>query len=252
MASKRMFSNAVIDLDSFFELSAPAQLLYFHLGMKADDEGFVSPVKVLRILNIESAALHELIDSGFLIGFETSNVVAITHWRQNNEIKNDRSKPTTFQTERKQLVITENKTYSKLEPNYLQSVSKTLPQNRLAKNSPDQTMVAQGSPGERSPEGRTSYPPMIETEGQRRKYDRLEKLIRDSGYEFTKMARIFVGTYACDQTITEDVVSDCIQKCIQEGKRETSDILHLLNAKHADMKQDVFFADMGGRRQNEQ
>ena len=248
MASKRMFANSVIDLDSFFELSGQAQLLYFHLGMKADDEGFVSPVKVLRILNIDSAALHELIDSGFLIGFETSNVVAITHWRQNNEIKNDRSKPTTFQTERKQLVITENKTYSKLEPNCLQSVSKTLPQNRLAQNSPDQTMVAQGSPGERSPEGRTSYPPMVTTEGQKQKYDRVERLIRDSGFEFTKMAEIMVGSYVCDQSITEDVVSDCIQKCLQEGKRETSDVLQLLNKKHADRKQDVFFADMGERK----
>ena len=46
MANKRMFSVNVTETDAFYNLSAKAQALYFHLGMHADDDGFVSsPVR---------------------------------------------------------------------------------------------------------------------------------------------------------------------------------------------------------------
>lgn len=52
MANKRMFSNAVIDNDKFLDMPLSTQALYFHLGMKADDDGFIaSPKKIIRAVN---------------------------------------------------------------------------------------------------------------------------------------------------------------------------------------------------------
>ena len=41
MAEKRMFSKQIIDSDAFLDMPLSAQALYFHLSMRADDDGFV-------------------------------------------------------------------------------------------------------------------------------------------------------------------------------------------------------------------
>ena len=45
MANKRMFSKAIIDSDMFLDMPKSAQALYFHLGMRADDDGFLDNAK---------------------------------------------------------------------------------------------------------------------------------------------------------------------------------------------------------------
>lgn len=51
MAAKRMFSLDVIDTDKFMDMPNSTQSLYFHLGMRSDDEGFVSsPRKITRLV----------------------------------------------------------------------------------------------------------------------------------------------------------------------------------------------------------
>ena len=50
MANRRMFSLDIVDTDAFLDMPMSAQCLYFHLGMRADDDGFVgSPKKVIGI-----------------------------------------------------------------------------------------------------------------------------------------------------------------------------------------------------------
>jgi hypothetical protein len=49
MAQRRMFSSQIVSSDEFLEMPLTSQALYFHLGMSADDDGFVSPRKVLRM-----------------------------------------------------------------------------------------------------------------------------------------------------------------------------------------------------------
>ena len=39
MADRRMFHRLVVESDRFLDLPVGAQLLYFHLGMQADDDG---------------------------------------------------------------------------------------------------------------------------------------------------------------------------------------------------------------------
>lgn len=110
MATKRMFSNIVIDSDSFLDLSPMQQLLYFHCGMKTDDDGFVSGARrIARIIGATEDDFAALVDNGFLLEFPDSKVFCIVHHRLNNDLKNDRYHQTTYQHEFEQLELTNNK-----------------------------------------------------------------------------------------------------------------------------------------------
>ena len=120
MAQKRMFSLSVIDTDAFMDMPAGAQALYFHLGMHGDDDGFVaSPRKITRAAGCAPEDLETLIQSGFIISFE-SGVVAIRDWRLNNDMKNDRYHETVYQEEKAGLVLDAARRYTRaagVEPN---------------------------------------------------------------------------------------------------------------------------------------
>ena len=99
MAVKRMISVNVVDSDDFLEMTPGAQNLYFHLNMRADDDGFVNnPRMVTRIAGAAEADLHQLADRGYILTFD-SGVVAITHWRMHNQLRKDRYAPTRYQGE---------------------------------------------------------------------------------------------------------------------------------------------------------
>lgn len=111
MAQRRMFSLKVVDTDSFLDMSPTAQLLYFHLGMRADDDGFVSnPKRIQRMLGVPDDDVTVLATKGFIIPMATSGVCVITHWPMNNLIKSDRHNPTIYQEEFTRLKI-EHGTY---------------------------------------------------------------------------------------------------------------------------------------------
>lgn len=105
-----MFDKAIIEMDVFLNVSLGAKALYFLLGMEADDEGFVSPARVMRLYGTELGDLKNLIDTGLIIPFQ-SGVVVITDWEQNNWLDKRRIKPTQYQKEKEQLVLTDNKRY---------------------------------------------------------------------------------------------------------------------------------------------
>ena len=73
MAERRMFHAAVVGSDAFLDLPPAVQALYFHLGMAADDDGFVNgPKQVARKLGLPATDLQQLIDSGFLLDLTAS------------------------------------------------------------------------------------------------------------------------------------------------------------------------------------
>ena len=90
MARTRMFANAVIGSARFLRLSVDARLLYFDLGMRADDDGAVEAFAVMRTCGVGENALQELIDGGFLVLLNDDQVCYITHWHENNTIRKDR------------------------------------------------------------------------------------------------------------------------------------------------------------------
>ncbi len=97
-----MFSAQIVTTDAFLEMPLTTQALYFHLGMSADDDGFVSPRKVLRMTGAGEDDLKVLLAKGFVIPFQ-SGVIVITHWKQNNYLRNDRYTPTIYKAERENL-----------------------------------------------------------------------------------------------------------------------------------------------------
>lgn len=100
MASKRMFSLAVVETDKFLDMPTSAQALYFHLGMHGDDDGFVpAPKKIMRSVGGSTDDLRLLVTKGYVIPFE-SGVIVISDWNINNNLRNDRYKATIFQREK--------------------------------------------------------------------------------------------------------------------------------------------------------
>ena len=103
-----MFSLSVIDTDKFLDMPVSSQLLYFHLGMRADDDGFVSsPKRIARTTNCGDDDLKILATKGYIIPFE-SGVVVIRHWKQNNQLRSDRYRETVCKNEKATLSIIDN------------------------------------------------------------------------------------------------------------------------------------------------
>ena len=112
MAERRMFAKSIIDSDAFLDMPLSAQALYFHLSMRADDEGFIGNPKRIRVITGASEDdLKLLFAKRFILGFE-SGVIVIKHWKIHNYIQGDRAKPTTYITERESLAVDENKAYT--------------------------------------------------------------------------------------------------------------------------------------------
>ncbi len=110
-----MFSLKIVDSDLFLDMPLSSQCLYFHLSMRADDDGFVdNPKKIIKIIGANEDDLISLITKGFVIVFERG-IIVITHWKINNYISNDRRKEPMYITEKQSLTQTENRAYIKLE-----------------------------------------------------------------------------------------------------------------------------------------
>lgn len=141
MAEKRMFTQKIIDSDAFLEMPLSAQALYFHLNMRADDDGFVNnPKRITKLVNASDDDLKILLVKRFIIGF-SSGVIVIKHWRMHNTLKSDRYHPTDYQEEFAQLGIKPNKAYTdhpdkllpsgtRMEPERNQNGSILEPENR--------------------------------------------------------------------------------------------------------------------------
>lgn len=112
MAEKRMFSKQIIDSDAFLEMPLSAQALYFHLSMRADDDGFVdNPRKIQRMVSASGDDLKLLIAKRYILTFE-SGVIVIKHWRIHNTLRSDRYKETVYLEEKSTLTVKDNKSYT--------------------------------------------------------------------------------------------------------------------------------------------
>ena len=100
MANRRMFSLDVVSTDAFLDLPISSQALYFHLGLRADDDGFISsPKRIANMVGCNMDDLKLLAAKGFVIQFD-SGIIVITHWKVNNYLRADRYRPTLYQTEK--------------------------------------------------------------------------------------------------------------------------------------------------------
>lgn len=112
MAERRMFAKAIIDSDTFLDMPIASQLLYFHLSMRADDDGFINNAKsIMRICDCKEDDLKLLLENNYLISFD-SGVLVIKHWKVHNYIAKDRYKETKYKEEKATLSLDENNSYT--------------------------------------------------------------------------------------------------------------------------------------------
>lgn len=112
MAERRMFAKTIIDSDAFLDMPATSQLLYFHLSMRADDDGFINkPKSIMRMCNCTEDDMKILVAKKFVIPFE-SGIVVIKHWKIHNYIAKDRYTETKYKEEKATLELDENKAYT--------------------------------------------------------------------------------------------------------------------------------------------
>lgn len=144
MANKRMFCLDIVNSDAFLDMPLSAQALYFHLGMRADDDGFIgNPKSIQRLAGASQDDLMLLITKRFLIAFD-NGVIAIKHWKINNYIQNDRKKDTVYIELLNNLEVKENGSYTeknKMDTVCIQDVSEMDSQNSIDKISIDKDSI---------------------------------------------------------------------------------------------------------------
>ena len=132
MAEKRMFTKKIVDSDAFLDMPLSTQCLYFHLNMRADDDGFVNnPKKIQRMIGASEDDLKLLIAKRFVLVFE-NGVIVIKHWRMHNTLRKDRYNPTQYQEQMQELMLKDNGSYTEKPIEIPAEVHAELPGNHMA------------------------------------------------------------------------------------------------------------------------
>ena len=159
-----MFSKAITDSEVFLDMPPKAQMLYFHLAMHADDDGFVgNPKRIQKMVGASDRDLDMLLRLQFVIPFD-SGVCVIRHWRIHNYIQRDRYKETVYKEEKRALSLDENKAYCSMDTSCIQSASELDTQVRLGKDrvEKENTGGVGGAPAAAPPSRKKFVPPTVE------------------------------------------------------------------------------------------
>lgn len=129
-----MFAKSVIDSDLFLSMPPTAQNLYFHLAMRADDDGFIgNPLNIQRMIGARDDDMRLLTAKQYIIPFE-SGIVVIRHWKIHNYIQRDRYKETVYVDEKSRLSLEKSGVYEPMYPECIQNVSSLDTQVRVRLN----------------------------------------------------------------------------------------------------------------------
>lgn len=90
MAERRMFARSVIGSARFLRMPATSRLLYYDLGMDADDDGCVEAFAVMRKTGATEDDLRVLASKGLIRILNEDLVSYIQDWNTNNQIRKDR------------------------------------------------------------------------------------------------------------------------------------------------------------------
>lgn len=108
-----MFSPDIVESDAFLDMPISSQALYFHLAMNSDDDGFVNPKRIMRLVGVNDDDLKVLLTKRFLLNFE-SGVVVVKHWLIHNLIRSDLYKETLYKKEKSLIGLNDNGAYTEL------------------------------------------------------------------------------------------------------------------------------------------
>lgn len=149
MTERRMFAKKITESDAFLDMPSSTQMLYFHLSMNADDDGFVNnPKKIQRMCGASDDDFKLLLAKSFVLLFE-SGVIVIKHWKMHNYIQADRCRPTDYVEEKSMLGLKKNKAYTldvnKMDTKCIQDVS--VGKESIGKVSIDKNSIVKDSKG---------------------------------------------------------------------------------------------------------
>lgn len=96
MAERRMFAKSVIGSARFLRMPSTSRLLYYDLGMQADDDGVVEAFSVMRTTGATEDDLRVLASKGFISVLNDDLVSYITDWTVNNQLRKDRYHPSIY------------------------------------------------------------------------------------------------------------------------------------------------------------
>ena len=112
MAIRRCFSKKIVRSDDFIDLPATTQLLYFQLGMEADDRGYINNAKsVIKLVGCSIGDLEMLIAKRFVMVRE-EKLILIKGWKINNTIQPTRISESLYVDDLKLLYIDEHGSYT--------------------------------------------------------------------------------------------------------------------------------------------
>ena len=128
MAERRMFAKSVIGSARFLRMPSTSRLLYYDLGMQADDDGVVEAFSVMRTTGATEDDLRVLASKGFVNVLNDDLVTYITDWSRNNYIQKDRYHPSIYKE-----ILVKLADGSIMDTGCIQSVSEMDTQVRLGK-----------------------------------------------------------------------------------------------------------------------
>lgn len=124
----------IVDTDAFLDMPLSTQCLYFHLNMRADDDGFIgNPKRIEKIIGANDDDLKLLIAKRFVILFD-DGVIVIKHWRMHNTLSRDRYIETSYTDEKKKLLLKDNGSYSLTNGNSIDDTKLIERSNRQTQN----------------------------------------------------------------------------------------------------------------------
>ena len=165
MAERRMFAKSIIDSDTFLDMPLSAQALYFHLSMRADDDGFVgNPRKIQRMVSASDDDLKLLIAKQYVFPFE-SGIVVIKHWKIHNYIRSDRYNPTIHADEKALISIDESGAY--VSSRHTTGIPDGIPvvdagKDSIGKDSIGKSRLGEGDKADKPPTRPRFSPPSVE------------------------------------------------------------------------------------------
>lgn len=137
MAQKRMFTMKIVDSDAFLDMPLSTQCLYFHLNMRADDDGFIgNPKRIQRIIGASEDDFKLLVAKHFILIFD-NGVIVIKHWKMHNYIQSDRYVPTQYQEEKSMLYEKKNKSYTLDSHKGIESINNKEAETKCIQNNND-------------------------------------------------------------------------------------------------------------------
>lgn len=213
-----MFAKTIIDSDAFLDMPLSTQSLYFHLSMRADDDGFINnPKKIQRMIGASDDDLKLLMAKSFIIAFD-SGVVVIKHWRIHNYIQKDRYKETVYLEEKEMLGIKENNAYTledkTMDTECIHDVYSLEAQDRIGKDSLGKVR-----------EGKDKTPALPkhkygEYQHVLLKENELDKLNNEFGTELTQACITFLDEYIEMKGYKAKSHYLCIKKWVVEAVKE--------------------------------